>query len=391
MKIAVLGSTGSIGKNVLSVAGSLDDIEVYGISTNRDIEGFNRQLQELAPVRGVIADSGSYARFYEKYQDGDIKTKLSVGPAGIDELVLDDEVEIVVNGLSGIAGLAPTVKALKAGKKVASANKESIVMGWELIRESLQYDGQLVPVDSEHSAVFQTLKGESMSDVVKIILTASGGAVYDRTPEELANVKLEDCLMHPTWDMGRKITIDCATLMNKGLEVIEASNLFSIDYSMIEVYIHPQSVVHGMVEYSDGTLMACMATQDMKIPIQYALTHPRRMKTPAKMLGIDDMKRLDFSLPDNDRFPCLGIAREAGMKGGIAPIVMCAADEVAVDAYADGMIKFTDIPGLISDVMQKDFTGTVGTSGTADSVEAIIEVYEKAKAVACEIRGGYIR
>jgi 1-deoxy-D-xylulose-5-phosphate reductoisomerase len=271
------------------------------------------------------------------------------------------------------------VNALSCGKKVASANKESIVMGWDLIKSCMQYEDQLIPVDSEHSAVLQSLKGERLSDVSKIILTASGGAVYKNSLEELGKIRAEDCLSHPTWDMGHKITIDSATLMNKGLEVIEAHNLFAVDYSNIDVYIHPQSVIHGMVEFNDGTIIACLATQDMKIPIQYALTHPERKSLSSKKLSIEKMRQLEFKHPDTDRFPCLKIAMDAGKKGGLAPVVMCAADDVAVEAFTNGNIGFMQISEIITEMLDKNITGSL------ESAEEIEMVYSEAKKIAEEI------
>ncbi len=385
MKIAVLGSTGSIGRNVLKVAENLDDIEVYGISTNKDIIKFERQLEEFKPAFGVIADSAAYEKFIKSDATGFAGTKILAGREGINELAQNSEVDMVVNGLSGIAGLKPTVLALSAGKRVATANKESIIMGWNLISSSIQYDEQLIPVDSEHSAILQNLKGEKIEDVRRIILTASGGAVYNNTLEELKHISAGDCLLHPTWSMGNKITIDSATLMNKGFEVIEAHNLFSIDYSDINVYIHPQSVIHGMVEYVDGTIIACLATQDMKIPIQYALTHPERKSSSSKMLDISDMSRLEFFKPDTEKFPCLKIAVEAGKEGGGAPIIMCAADEVAVDSFMQGLIGFFEIPGLITRALEK------GVSGSTSSVEEIEFIYEEAKNISMGMIRNYKR
>jgi 1-deoxy-D-xylulose-5-phosphate reductoisomerase len=237
----------------------------------------------------------------------------------------------------------------------------------------------LIPVDSEHSAIFQIIKDRNTNDVSKMILTASGGAVYDKTLEELVAVTADECMSHPTWDMGYKITIDSATLFNKGIEIIEASNLFGIDYSKLAVYIHPQSIVHGMVEYIDGTLIACMATQDMKIPIQYALTYPAREKCPADVLSIDKISNMQFGLPDYKRFPCLRIAIEAGKAGGSAPVVLCAADEAAVDSFREGRIGFMDIPAVIEKVLDKEI------AGTRESSEEIEHLYYEAKITANKI------
>ncbi len=383
-KVAVLGSTGSIGKNVLQVAKHLDDVSIIGISVNKDIQEFKSQLKNIKPEFGIVADNVSCQEFLNLHKN-DISTKILSGTEGINKLVQSDNIDVVVNGLSGIAGLRPTILALKSGKKVATANKESIVMGWHLIKDNIQYEDQLIPVDSEHSAIFQALKGERIDDVAKIVLTASGGAVYNKSYEELENITTEECLSHPTWSMGHKITIDSATLMNKGLEVIEAHNLFSIDYKDINIYIHPQSIIHGMIEYIDGTVMACLATQDMKIPIQYALTHPKRKNSPSRILSIEDISRLEFYQPDTEKFPCLDIAIEAGRQGGIMPIIMCAADEAAVESFTKGEIKFTEIPEIINRVLERKITGSI------ESVEEIEMLYMEAKKISHEIMDLYLR
>jgi 1-deoxy-D-xylulose-5-phosphate reductoisomerase len=372
MNIAVLGSTGSIGRNVLNVAENLPGVEVFGISANRNMDLFKSQITKYAPSVAVIADNTAYKELKNDEAISKDKVRLLSGIEGILELVACEEVDVVVNGLSGIAGLMPTLKALESGKKVASANKESIVMGWNFLSQKIQYEEQLVPVDSEHSAVFQGLKGELSENIYRIILTASGGAVYNYSMKELETVTAETCLAHPTWNMGSKITIDSATLMNKGLEVIEANRLFGVDYSKIDVYIHPQSIIHGMVEYIDGTVIACLAEADMRIPIQYALTHPKRQSSPAKKITIENMKKLTFSLPDNDRFPCLRMAVEAGEKGGETTAVLCAADEVAVDSFLKGRIGFKDIAHIIHEVLEKE---KICTAGSPADIE---EIYKEA-------------
>ncbi|MFW6134917.1 MAG: 1-deoxy-D-xylulose-5-phosphate reductoisomerase, partial [Elusimicrobiota bacterium] len=352
MKIVILGSTGSVGRNVLEVCKNLEDIEVCGITANKGIELFDKQLQYIRPQKAVIADGDSYKKYLDSFDNN--FTDLFCGSEKIIELVETDEVDMVVNALSGIAGLEPTIRALKKGKKVATANKESIVMGWNLIKDNIKYQDQLIPVDSEHSAIYQSIKGEIKENIKKIILTASGGAVYNLSTRELEKVKVNDCLSHPTWDMGHKITIDSSTLMNKGFEIIEAHNLFSIDYSKIEVFIHPQSLVHGMVEYIDGSIIAHISQTDMKLPIQYALTHPFRKKSPVRRLSIDEMNKLEFFRPDEEKFSCLKIAVQAGKQGGIKPIILCAADEVAVEAFSKGKIGFTDIPKIVENAMHEE-------------------------------------
>ncbi|MFC2091557.1 1-deoxy-D-xylulose-5-phosphate reductoisomerase [Elusimicrobiota bacterium] len=379
MKIAVLGSTGSIGTNVIEVARNLADIQVYGISANKNLSRFNQYINELNPQIGVITDEQAYNEFKRTYPVDSYKTRLLCGNEGLHELVSNDQVDVVVNGLSGLSGLLPTLIALKEGKKIASANKESIIMGWHIIRELMTYHEQLIPVDSEHSALFQSMKGEQYEDIRRVIITASGGAVYSKSAMELKSITARDCLVHPTWNMGNKITIDSATLMNKGLEVIEAHNLFGINYDNIDVYIHPQSIVHGMVEYIDGSIISYLATQDMKIPIQYALTHPQRKSSPSKLLDIEDMSELKFSLPDNERFPCLKLAVDVGRLGGISPVIMCAADEIAVEAFMDGKIHFNEIPQLIKKVLDKDIRGE------SETFEGINSIYDESKSVSREI------
>lgn len=377
MNIAVLGSTGSIGQNVLKVADSLEEVTVYGITANTEIEKLTSQVNSVNPKIVVIADREQYKKVKESCSFSNIE--ILAGQEGIWELVSREEVDLVVNGLSGIVGLKPTILALSKGKKVAIANKESIVMGWNLIKENLQFDDQLIPVDSEHSAIFQALKGEELKNVSRIVLTASGGAVYHKTMDELENVTAKDCLAHPIWDMGSKITIDSATLMNKGLEVIEAHNLFCIEYNKIDTYIHPQSILHGMVEYIDGTILAYLATADMKLPIQYALTHPGREISPVKKLSLKDLGILEFWEPDTKRFPCLDIAIKAGKTGNKESIILCAADEVAVDAFIRDRINFFQIPEIISEVLEKDINGSI------ESSEGIEYIYMEAKKKAQEI------
>ncbi len=369
--VVILGSTGSVGSSTLEATLNLEEIEVYGISVHTSVRKMLSQIEKFQPQIAVITDEDAYRKLDKKSY---LNTKILSGSEGLIELVSDDKVDIVVNALTGIAGLNPFITALKAGKRVAAANKEAIVMGWELIKKSVKYVDQIIPVDSEHSAIFQLLRGEEVSKISRIIITASGGAVYNC--KDLEKITFSDCLAHPNWDMGDKITIDSALLFNKGLEVIEARNLFDIDYSKIDVFIHPQSIVHGMVEFKDGSIISHLAPPDMKIPIQYALTYPARQKTSVEKLNINSLSRLDFSLPNKKRFPCLDIAVNAGKEGGIKPVLLCAADEVAVDAFFQGKIGFTQIPKLIKKVLEKDITGSM------DSVDAIEEIYCSAKSIA---------
>jgi len=374
VKVAILGSTGSVGLNTVEVIKYLEEFEVYGLSVNSSVAALEKQIREVRPPVAVVYDEDAYRSLVKSNSVSG--TEILCGKDGLIEMATAPDVDIVVNAASGMAGLAPMLEALRCGKKVAVANKESIVMGWHLIKDSIQYEGQLLPVDSEHSAVFQSIKGEDRKNIEKIILTASGGAVYDKSLEELDKIGPEECLKHPTWNMGRKITMDSATLMNKGLEVIEAHNLFDIDYSKIEVYVHPQSVVHGMVQYCDGSIIASLGPADMKLPIQYALTHPERKPVAVEKLKIENLNRLDFDLPDRDKFPCLDIAYKAGAEGGEKPVILCAADEAAVDAFCDGKISFSEIPRLIERALEKDIEGSLVSAG---GIEAL---YNEAKRTA---------
>ncbi|MBN2406488.1 MAG: 1-deoxy-D-xylulose-5-phosphate reductoisomerase [Elusimicrobia bacterium] len=376
MKIAVLGSTGSIGTSTLQVAAGMKDAEVFGITANTDTVSFQKQIELFRPEVAVIADREAYREFSGSYKG---RTRLICGSEGICELVSMKEVDMVVNGLSGLSGLRPTLAALSGKKKVAIANKEAIVMGWGLIKGLIAEDNQLMPVDSEHSAIFQCLRCENIKEVSRIILTASGGAVYGKSREELEKVTFDDCLSHPTWNMGRKITIDSATLMNKGLEVIEAHNLFGMDYDRISVLIHPQSAIHGIVEFIDGSIIAHMASADMKIPIRYALSHPGRERNDNSRLNLAGLGTLEFSEPDTVRFPCLDIAVGAGRGGAAKVVMLCAADEAAIEGFSRGIIRFTDIPDLIRKVLSKN------VPCSADTIEGIESLYGETLKIAGRI------
>ncbi|MEA3505912.1 MAG: 1-deoxy-D-xylulose-5-phosphate reductoisomerase [Elusimicrobiota bacterium] len=369
MNLAILGSTGSIGKSAVSVAKGLDNINVVGLTANNRARSLLEQALDTSADIAVIASGESYKKNKELFSENSLAKDITLysGREGIEKLITDKRVDVVVNGLSGFAGLKPTLTALKAGKKVAIANKEAIVMGWPLIKEEIQYAGQLMPVDSEHSAVFQLLNGEDIEDVAKIILTASGGAVYNRT--DLENITPRECLAHPNWDMGVKITVDSATLMNKGLELIEAHNLFGIAYEKMEVYIHPQSLVHALIHYVDGTLTAHLSPPDMRLPIQYALTAPGRQPAAGKSLSVEDIKELRFSEPDKERFPALDTALEAAKEGIAALVALCAADEAVIKAFMSGKIKFTRISSAVKEAVKEFKENSAGT------LEEIEELY----------------
>lgn len=341
--LAVLGSTGSIGCQALEIVRAFPGrLHVVSLAAGNNLKLLSEQILEFKP------------RFV--FYQGD-PSRLPPGGhefMGLEEMTAHCDIDTVVAALSGASGLLPLLSAIKAGKTVALANKEALVTAGELIMPlARRHHAQIRPVDSEHNAIWQCLKGES-SPVSRIILTASGGPFRGYTRAELSEVAPEQALRHPSWKMGRKVTIDSATLMNKGLEVIEAHWLFDTPFENIDVLVHPQSVIHSMVEFADGAVKAQLGATDMRIPIQYALSYPERWENPAlPKLDFGRTGRLDFEKPDYDRFPCLKLAIEAGKKGGTYPAAMCAADEVAVDMFLAGRIKFSDIPLLVEDVLTR--------------------------------------
>ena len=345
-RIAVLGSTGSIGKQTLDVVRALPRrLRIVGLAAGRNITLLARQIDEFKP------------RFVHCAASQNIPARLPAGDYGLlslEEIASHSEVDIVVIATSGKAGLSPTLAAVRAGKRVALANKESLVMAGEIITaEAALNKAQLLPVDSEHSAVWQCLNGETQAPV-QIILTASGGPFRGYSPSQLAGVTPRQALKHPSWQMGEKVTIDSATLMNKGLEVIEAHWLFGIPFDNIRVLVHPQSIIHSMVEFADGVVKAQLSCPDMRLPIQYALSCPGRLPNPElPRLDWNNIAGLTFEQPDLNTFPCLGLAVEAGRKGGTCPAVLCAADEAAVELFLSGRIKFTDIAVLVRQALEQ--------------------------------------
>ncbi len=342
-RLAVLGSTGSIGQQTLQVVRALpNQFRIIGLAAADNIDLFQQQITEFRP-------DFIYFRAEES----------RLANAGSEFLALDDiaahpEVDMVVVATSGKAGLSPTLAAVRAGKNVALSNKESLVMAGEIITAEAERNGaRILPVDSEHSAIWQCLRGESQL-TGRIILTASGGPFLYYTPEQLNEVTVEQALAHPSWKMGRKVTIDSATLMNKGLEVIEAHWLFDMPYEHIDILIHPQSIIHSMVEFADGSIKAQLGYPDMRLPIQYALTYPERLPNP-ELPGVDwsQIKSLTFATPDFDAFPCFKLAIEAGKKGGTYPTVLCAADEVAVELFLSRRLKFSEIAHLVGQVLSQ--------------------------------------
>ncbi|MEA5112449.1 MAG: 1-deoxy-D-xylulose-5-phosphate reductoisomerase [Geobacteraceae bacterium] len=350
-KLSILGSTGSIGVSTLEVvAAHRDKFEVVALTGGTNLALLSRQIKEFSPrVASVISEES--AEILRKMVRGS-KTEILHGVPGMIAAASADEATMVVAAIVGAAGLVPTVAAIRAGKDVALANKETLVTAGRLILDLIKKRGvNLYPVDSEHSAVFQSLQGHRNDDVKRIILTASGGPFFQYPLEKLAGVSIDDALNHPNWSMGRKITIDSATMMNKGLEVIEASWLFDIPVDRISVVIHPQSIVHSMVEYVDGCVMAQMGVPDMKAPIAYALTYPERVATGVRGLDLTSIGSLTFFDPDYERFPALKLAYRAVRDGESMPAVMNAANEVAVDAFLSGKVRFMDIASIIEKTM----------------------------------------
>ena len=354
-KIAVLGSTGSIGTQTLDVVRNHSDIlKIEVLAANNNDELLEKQIEEFAPSIAVLNDKNAYEKLKARYSG---KTQLLCGEEGLIEGVVNDKIDTVVTSLMGFAGLRPTMAAIDAGKNIALANKETLVVAGELVMQKAKEKNiEIMPIDSEHGALFQCLHGEDMAKVDKLLVTASGGPFRGKTKEELQNVSVKQCLNHPTWKMGRKITIDSATLMNKGLEVIEAKQLYGVSYDNIQVVVQPQSIVHSMVQYADGSVIAQLASTDMRLPIQYALTYPERMECVAPKLDFWQMQPLTFEKPDTDTFRGLALAYEAGKIGGSMPCVMNAANEIAVAAFLNEQIRFLDIYDIIEDEMLSHIT-----------------------------------
>jgi len=348
-RVLILGSTGSIGTQALQVVAATDELEVVGLAADRNFELVLDQARTFGVTRVALADADAAAQAAERWTAGDVLS----GPHGVERLAVETDCDLVLNALTGAAGLGPTVAALGEGRDVALANKESLVVGGELVMALAEATGaQVIPVDSEHSALYQLLASERPGTVERLVLTASGGPFRGMSAAELEDVTPERALAHPTWDMGPKNTIDSATLMNKGLEVIEAHHLFGTDYDRIDVLVHPQSIVHGVIHLNDGASLAHMGLPDMRVPISYALHHPERADVPVPTLDLAAVGELTFEAPDEDTFACLRIARDAARAGGTAPCVMNAANEVAVHAFVDGRLSFPGIAGLIERTLE---------------------------------------
>ena len=350
-RIAILGSTGSIGTQTLDVVREhADEYEAYALTAGHNAELLIAQAREFHPEVVVIADESRYETVREALAD--LPIKVWAGAEAIGDAASLPDVDVVVTAMVGFAGLRPTVAAIEAGKTIALANKETLVVAGELITElAVKHRAPILPVDSEHSAIFQCLVGENGNAIDKILLTASGGPFRTTPIEELANVTAARALKHPNWEMGAKITIDSATMMNKGFEMIEAKWLFGVEPERIEVLVHPESIVHSAVQLADGGVKAQLGVPDMRLPIQYALSFPRRLSLSGERLDLAALGRLTFEHPDFDKFDCLRIAYEAIAAGGNLPCVVNAANEVANAAFRRGAVGFLDIPRLIRRAM----------------------------------------
>ena len=347
-RIIIVGSTGSIGTQALDVVERAAELEVVGLAAATSWEPLLDQATRHGVSRIALSDPDAAARASERWTGGEVLS----GPEGLVELITEAGCDLVLNGLVGSAGLGPTVAALGEGIDLALANKESLVVGGELVMALAEATGaQVIPVDSEHSALYQLIAGERPGSVDRLVLTASGGPFRGRS--DLDGVSREEALAHPTWDMGGKITIDSATLMNKGLELIEAHHLFGLPYDRIDVVVHPQSIVHAVVQLNDGASLAHLGYPDMRVPISYALHHPERADVPVAPLDLVSVGSLTFEEPDLEAFPCLRVAREAAVEGGTAPCAMNAANEVAVHAFLRGELPFTGIARVIEGTLSE--------------------------------------
>ncbi|QGG94866.1 1-deoxy-D-xylulose-5-phosphate reductoisomerase [Actinomarinicola tropica] len=378
--VSVLGSTGSIGTQTLEVVEAEPDrYRVVALGAGSSVDLLAAQAVRHRPELVAVADAEAGRQLDGRLPEG---TELVVGEGAL--VAAATAGDVCVNGVVGFAGLEVTLASLRAGRRLALANKESLIAGGPVVQEARATPGaELVPVDSEHAAVHQCLRANDNAERVgRIVLTASGGPFRGRTREELDDVSIDDALAHPTWSMGPKITVDSSTLMNKGLEVIEAHELFGVDYDRIEVVVHPQSIVHSMVEYTDGSTIAQLSLPDMRLPIGYALAHPDRIATPFGRIDWATLGSLDFGLPDHEAFPCLGLAYDAGRAGGTAPAWLNAANEVAVASFLDGAIRWVEIPDVCKGVLDRH------DGAAADSVEAVIDADRRARAAARQLLQG---
>lgn len=382
--ISLLGSTGSIGTQTLDIVAEHPEcLKVEILTAGKNWKLLAEQALRFRPKRVVIADVSAYGLLKDALAGSDIE--VSAGSSAIAEAAEDSDIDTVVTAMVGYSGLEPTIRAVKSGKEIALANKETLVVGGNLINHLLKKSkSRILPVDSEHSAIFQCLEGEDSKNISKIVLTASGGPFRTFSVGALENVTVEDALKHPKWDMGAKVTIDSASMMNKGFEMIEAHHLFGCDPDKIEVAVHPQSIVHSMVEFIDGSMKAQLGPTDMHLPIRYALGYPRRLKSSATSLSLKDYSNLTFESPDMNKFPLLAMAYEAIKVNGTAPCILNAANEIAVALFLNRRIRFTDMPRIAEQTLQK-----VKVTANPD-YEDLIETNEEARTKAQEIAERYI-
>jgi 1-deoxy-D-xylulose-5-phosphate reductoisomerase len=383
-RLVILGSTGSIGLQALDVISRApeDDFRVVGLSAQSGWETLVEQARRLGVKRIALADRDAAALAGEAWTDGEVLA----GPDGLVKLITECDCDLVLNAIVGSAGLVPTVATLGEGINLALANKESLVVGGELVTQLAEATAAaIIPVDSEHSALHQLLAAERPGTVDRLVVTASGGPFRGRRADELQDVTVEQALAHPTWQMGGKITIDSATLMNKGLEVIEAHHLFGTPYDRIEVVVHPQSIVHSLIQLCDGATLAHLGYPDMRVPISYALNYPDRAEVPVQPLNLAELGSLTFEAVDEDTFACLRLAREAAGAGGTAPCTLNAANEVAVHAFLRGQLRFLGIPAVIEETLSRLPAGRV------HSFDSLADADAQARRVAGELVAAHAR
>ena len=349
-KISILGSTGSIGTQTLEVCENLGDVQVMGLSVNKNIKLAEEQIRKFKPKLVSVVNEDAAKEL--KIAVSDTDTKIISGRESMSEISAMPEIDTVVTSVVGIAGLEPTMAAIKSGVNIALANKETLVTAGSIVIDAAKENNvSILPVDSEHSAIFQCIGSHSKEQINRLIITASGGSFYGKTADELENVTVKEALNHPNWSMGQKITIDSATLMNKGLEVIEAHWLFDMDYDNIDVVVHRESIIHSLVEFKDLSVLAQMGLPDMKLPIHYALCYPDRVPSDIKPLNLWELGKLTFAKPDMETFRCLPLAIKAGKDGGTMPTVLNGANEVAVELFLKGKIKFNDIFKIVENAL----------------------------------------
>lgn len=353
-KLSILGATGSIGVQTLDVIRkSNGELKLIGATANSSVEKIKEIIVEFKPKYIGMMDEGSKEEISEFCAQNNLKIEVLGGIEGLNKIASLDEIDMVVTSVVGMIGLEPTMKAIEAKKDIALANKETLVVAGEIVMKAAKENGvKILPVDSEHSAIFQSLRGNELKSLKKIILTASGGPFRGKKTEELKNITVKEALNHPNWSMGRKISIDSATLMNKGLEVIEAHHLFDCEYDKIQVVVHPQSIIHSMVEYKDASVIAQLGSADMRLPIQYAVNYPERLDEVATSIDFYEISKLTFEKPDMDTFKCLRLAFEAGKVGGLMPTILNGANEACVELFLNSNIKFLQIGDIIEECME---------------------------------------